>query len=131
MRSATCTLAISCLVVAAAACGGSDGSGNGAPPAAPATGEVTDTPATTASSSGGVRGAIEVMAAAPGQADDAACAADRQTLTTAAEVFLVTHGSLPTSQQELVDAKVLTELSPRFEITSAGEIVPAPGSACT
>ena len=131
MRSAPFTFAISCLALAAAACGGGSSGGTDDGGArgdeAPAADEVV----TTDASPGGVRGAIEVMAAAPGDAGDAACGADRQTLATAVEVYAVMNGAPPSSQQDLLDAQMVTELSPWFEITTEGEIVPAPGSPCT
>lgn len=79
---------------------------------------------------GSLGDAVEVMAGAPGQAGDAACEVDRQTLTTAEELFLTLNARMPTSQAELVEQQLIKEPSPRFEITADGEIVPAPGSAC-
>jgi hypothetical protein len=79
---------------------------------------------------GSIGDAVEVMAGAPGQADDAACAADRQALATAQEYFLALNSRLPTSQAELVEQQMIREPSPRFEITPEGEIVPASGSPC-
>jgi len=79
---------------------------------------------------GGIGDAVEVAADAPAQADDASCAVDRQTLETAAEVYLGLNGTLPQSQNALLEAQLIREPSPRFEITAEGMIVPAPGSTC-
>ncbi|HYN32597.1 MAG TPA: hypothetical protein VES40_08230 [Ilumatobacteraceae bacterium] len=74
--------------------------------------------------------AVEVAAGAPAGADDAACAADRQTLETATEMFYSLNGAEPTSQDDLVATGLIAELSPRFVITPEGVIEPAPGSPC-
>lgn len=79
---------------------------------------------------GSIGDAIEVAAGAPAKADAAACDVDRQTLESAAEIYLTLNGTPPPSQQALVDAALLRELSPRFEITPEGVIVPVPGSPC-
>ena len=49
---------------------------------------------------------------------------------TLSELYLALNGSLPPNQDALVEAQILRELSPRFEITAEGAIVPAPGSPC-
>ncbi len=46
-------------------------------------------------------------------------------------MYLALNGSLPTSQDDLLDAQIITERSVRFEISANGDIVPAPGSPCT
>ena len=43
---------------------------------------------------------------------------------------LALNGSLPPTQDALVEAQILSERSTRFEITAEGAIVPAPGSPC-
>jgi hypothetical protein len=45
-------------------------------------------------------------------------------------LYLALNGSPPATQQTLVEAQILTEPTARFEITSDGAIVPAPGSPC-
>jgi hypothetical protein len=80
---------------------------------------------------GSIGDAVEVAAGAPGEAGDAACAADRQTMVTAIETYELLNGVSPTSQQELLDAQIIRELSVRFEITPEGALVPGPGSPCT
>lgn len=75
--------------------------------------------------------AVEIAAAAPGDAADAACTVDRQNLQLAAESYEILNGALPTSQQELLDAQIIRELSVRFEITAEGAVVAAPGSPCS
>ena len=68
---------------------------------------------------------------APGDAGDAACTLDRQTLQSAVDTYELLNGALPTSQQDLLDAQMIRELSVRFEVSTGGDIVPAPGSPCT
>ncbi len=80
---------------------------------------------------GSLGDAVEVMAGAPAQADAAACDVDRQTLGTAIDAYYVLHGADPASQNDLLTDQLIRELSPRFEITPDGVIVPAPGSPCT
>ena len=79
---------------------------------------------------GSLGDAVEVAAGAPGQAADAACTIDRQTLQSAVETYQLLNGSLPTSEQELVDAQMIREPSERFEITADGAVIGAPGSPC-
>lgn len=126
MRHRHVTILVAGLVVLASACG----SGDSASPAVGASAS-TNAPAETGDGGGGIRGAIEVAAAAPGQADDAACTIDRQTLQTASEMYLMLNGSLPQSQDALVEAELIRERSPRFEIDAQGAIVAAPESPCS
>ncbi len=79
---------------------------------------------------GGLGDAVEIAAAAPGDASGAACGVDRRTLELAAETYELLTGSAPTSQQELLDAQIIRELSVRFEIGADGTVVPAPASPC-
>lgn len=80
---------------------------------------------------GSIGDAVEVAAGAPGDAGDAACTVDRQTLELAVETYELLNGALPTTQQELLDAQMIRELSVRFEIADDGAVVPASGSPCT
>ena len=80
---------------------------------------------------GSIGDAIEVIAGAPGDAAAAACTIDRQTLDTAVETYELLNGALPTSQQDLLDAQMIREMSVRYEISAEGVVVPAPGSPCT
>jgi hypothetical protein len=80
---------------------------------------------------GGLGGAVEAAAGALGDADVAACSIDHQTIQTAVEAYELLNGALPTSQQELVEAQLMRELSVRFEIGPDGAVVPAPGSPCS
>lgn len=80
---------------------------------------------------GSIGDAVEVAADAPGDAGDAACTLDRQTLQSAVDTYELLNGALPTSQQDLLDAQMIRELSVRFEVSTGGDIVPAPGSPCT
>ena len=80
---------------------------------------------------GSIGDAVEVAAGAPGDAAAAACTVDRQTLDTAVETYELLNGALPTSQQELLDAQMIREMSVRYEISAEGVVVPAPGSPCT
>ena len=79
---------------------------------------------------GSIGDAIEVAAGAPGEADDTACTLDQQTLQSAVDTYELLEGALPTSQQELLDAQMIRELSVRFEINAEGVIVPSAGSPC-
>ncbi len=95
---------------------------------------VGDAPAPTPAPGDGVGSigdAVEVAAGAPGDAAAAACTVDRQTLDTAVETYELLNGALPTSQQELLDAQMIREMSVRYEISPEGVVVPAPGSPCT
>ena len=56
---------------------------------------------------------------------------DLQSLQGASELYLALNGTLPASQDDLIDAQLIQERSVRFEISAEGEIVPAPGSPCT
>ena len=80
---------------------------------------------------GGISGAIEVIAGAPGDAAVAACTIDRETLGTAVQAYELLNGALPTSQQDLLDAQMIREVSVRYEISADGVVVPAAGSPCT
>lgn len=73
---------------------------------------------------------VEIVAAAPGDASGAACDVDRRALELAAETYELLIGSMPTNQQELLDAQIIRELSVRFEIGADGTVVPAPASPC-
>lgn len=86
---------------------------------------------TAAERSGGADGAIEVLAGAPDDANAAACTATRQTLTTAIEAFTALEGTTPADQHALVAAGLVREVSPWFELTADGEVVPAGDGPCT
>jgi hypothetical protein len=79
---------------------------------------------------GGLGDAVAVAAGAPGQASDAACTLDRQTLENAVETYELLNGAVPTSQQELLDAQVIREPSTRFDVAADGAVVPVPGTTC-
>jgi hypothetical protein len=79
---------------------------------------------------GSLGDAVEVAAGAPGQASDAACTIDRQTLETAVETYELLNGALPASQQELLDARMIRELSVRFEVGPDGAVLPAAAGPC-
>lgn len=133
MRSRLAVTLLIGATVAISACGSS---GDSAPTETAETADTSGAAAvtvpvpSTGDGVGSLGDAVEVMAGAPGQAGDAACEVDRQTLTTAEELFLTLNARMPTSQAELVEQQLIKEPSPRFEITADGEIVPAPGSAC-
>lgn len=116
------------LVGLGAACGSSDTASSDA--AAPVDAAVAAT-TTPQAQGGGIGGAIEVAAGAPAKARDAACVTDLQSLQGATEMYLALNGTLPTSQDDLIDAQLIQERSVRFEISPEGDIVPAPGSPCT
>jgi len=120
-------------VVALAACG-SSGDTDANSTSASIDGDVVAVGAAPAPESdgggGGIAGAIEVIAGAPGDADVAACELDQQTLQSAIDTYEILNGALPTSQQDLMDAQMIRELSVRFEIAPDGSLVPGPGSPC-
>lgn len=121
-------------VATLAACGSSDDSDTGAASAAVDGDVVAVGPAPVPGDGDGVGSlgeAMEVVAAASGQAADEACAIDRQTLETAVEAYELLNGSLPANQQELLDAQMIREPSERFDVTSDGAVIPVPGSPCT
>jgi hypothetical protein len=122
------------LALLVSACGSSSGgSDESGPAAAPDASIGSQTPAASPPSNqgGGIGGAIRVIAEAPGQAEDAACAIEVQTLTTASEAFYALTGGEPTSQDDLLEEGLIRETSPWFEIGPDGVIVPVPGSPCT
>ena len=75
-------------------------------------------------------GAVEVAAGAPTAASDAGCVLDRSTLAAAIEVFIALEGEPPTSEQDLVDAQLITEPTDSYDVDVDGEIVAEPGSRC-
>ncbi len=107
------------------------GSGSGTSASDAAVAPIDDVAATTeAPQRGEIAGAVEVAVGALDGADTVACDLDHRMLADASELYLALNGALPASQGDLVDAQLLTELSPRFEITTDGLIVPAAGSPC-
>ncbi len=90
------------------------------------TAETTPPPARV----GSIGDAVEVAVGGLAGADAAACDLDHRALADASEMYLVLNGSLPATQDALVEAQLLREPSARFEITADGAIVPAPGSPC-
>lgn len=62
-----------------------------------------------------------------GEADR--CTAERQTLEVAAEAYEAMLGATPITQQDLVDAGLISQPSAEFDLV-AGAIVPVPGSSC-
>lgn len=80
---------------------------------------------------GSLGDAVAVAAAAPGEASDAACTIDRQTLDSAVEAYELLNGALPTSQQDLLDAQLIREPSVRFEVTADGAVMASPASPCS
>lgn len=108
-------------------CGSSSGDSAGDQVAgADASAVTTDPPA----EPGGIGGAVQVAVEGLAGADAAACDLDHRMLEDASQLYLALNGSLPATQDALVEAQILTEPSARFEITADGAIVPAPGSPC-
>lgn len=114
-----------------AGCGGSDGASSSpaASDAGPALVAVGDAPVP-GNGVGSLGDAVKIAAAAPGQADAAACDIDRQTLETVVAAYEALNGTPPTSQDDLIADKWIEEASPRFLITPDGLIVASPGSPC-
>ena len=71
-----------------------------------------------------------MAAGAPAKADAAACVTDRQTLELAVDTYEALNGVPPADQAVLVTDQLITEPSPRFDVTD-GVIAPAAGSPCT
>ena len=117
-------------VVALAACGSSNGNDTRASGSVDGAEVAVGVAPRPSGASGSLRDAVEVAAGAPGQASDAACALDRRTLEAAVEAYELLNGALPTSQQELLEAQVIRELSIRFEVDAAGAVIPAPAGPC-
>ncbi len=115
------------LVGLGSACGSSDTASSNTVGPADAAVAATTAPQ---SQGGGIGAAIKVAAGAPAKARDAACILDLQSLQGASELYLTLNGTLPTSQDDLIDAQLIQERSVRFEISAEGDIVPAPGSPC-
>jgi hypothetical protein len=86
---------------------------------------------TAPSGAGNLGDAVKVAAGAVDDATAAVCPIDRQTLETAVDAYELLNGELPTSQQELLDAQLILEVSVRYDITAEGAVVPAVGSPCT
>ncbi len=59
-----------------------------------------------------------------------ACTIERQTLDTAVQAYELLNGAPPASQQDLLDAQMIRELSVRYEISADGVVMPAAGSPC-
>lgn len=100
-------------VFAVAACGGSSSSSN---PAGERVGSLGD--------------AIEVAAAAPAQADAAACRLDRATIEAAVEMYATLNGADPTSEDDLVEEQLIREPSALHDVSPDGHVVAAPGTGC-
>jgi hypothetical protein len=123
-------LAVIAVASVLGACGASgDGAGD---PSAATTPGVDAAVVTTAPPAGlgGIGGAVQVAVEGLAGADTAACDLDHRMLEDAVALYLALNGSPPATQQALVEAQILTEPTARFEITSDGAIVPAPGSPC-
>ena len=129
------TRAIATLVLVAssllAACGSSGGADTGAQ-SADVDGTVVAVGGAPLPSEGvgSIGDAVEVAAGAPADAGVAACAVDRQTLELATEAYELLKGAAATSQQDLLDAQMILEPSPRFVIDADGAVTPAPDSPC-
>lgn len=132
MRQRRFLVLVAAATVTFAACG-SSGSSDSQAGTATVDGNVVAVGAAPMPGGGGgsIGDAIEVAAAAPGEASDVACTVDRQTLELATQSYEILNGAFPTSQQDLLDAQMISELSVRFEISGDGTVVPAPGSPCT
>jgi hypothetical protein len=103
-------------------------SGCGSGDAGPSGVGTQDAPAAAASAP---QGAIEILAGAPGAAAAAGCDATRDTLELAVVAYVALHGAAPTDQSDLIDAQVVREPTPWFDIAADGEIRPSPGSPCS
>jgi hypothetical protein len=131
MSSRRSAAALVAALLALAACGSSNDSDTSG--GATIDGNAVDVGAapTPPSGSGGLGGAVQVAAGAIDDATTAVCPIERQTLATAVDAYEVLNGELPTSQQQLLDAQLILELSQRYEVTAEGAVVPAPASPCS
>ena len=102
---------------------GAAGVAVGSPPVAPVE-------AAPAADVGSIGDAVEVAAGAVDGAQVAACQATRETLDQASEAFFVLNGAPPAAQTDLLDAQLIREGSPWFEIDASGTVVPVTGGPC-
>lgn len=79
---------------------------------------------------GSLGDAVEVAAAAPGQANVVACDLDRQTMQLASEMYAALNGTPPVSEDDLLAQELLQEPSTLFDLDATGSVVAAPGSPC-
>ena len=121
-------LALVAVALALAACGTS-GDADGAPAVVDGATVVVGTAPTPDGATGSLGDAVGVAAGAPADAEDLACAADREALELAVETYELLNGAAPIDQMTLVTDQLIREPSPRFEVTG-GRVVPAPGSPC-
>ena len=110
------------VVLAVSACGGDE--------PAPMAVSGPETATTVPVRVGSIGDVVEVVAGAPGDAGAVACTTTEQTLTMAADAFLALEGAAPSDQQALVEAGLVREASPWFEIDVDGAIVPTAGGPC-
>ncbi|MBI5090526.1 MAG: hypothetical protein HZB15_17160 [Actinobacteria bacterium] len=84
-----------------------------------------------------VAGAVDVVddtalaATDPGvvqQVSGVACQADRATLEVAIEAYVALYGDAPVDEQQLVDAGLLRDVVPGWDLGANGAVVPA--AAC-
>lgn len=129
MRFRPLLITLTTVAIIVSACGstGDDASSTSAGGTAAGATATTAAPAQV----GSIGDAVEVAAGAPSAAEGAACVADKTTLTSAVELYVLLEGTVAGSQQALVDAELIQELSPWFVVTPQGEVVPAPGSPCS
>lgn len=80
---------------------------------------------------GSLGDAVEVAAGALGEADSAACDADRRTVEVAVEAYTALNGEPPAGEDDLVAQQLLGEASTMFDLDDTAAIVPAPGGPCS
>jgi len=75
-------------------------------------------------------GCVDLVAANEAQLSDDECVVDRRTLEVTVELYRDRFGVVPASEQDLVDASILRNLSENFDVTADGRVVPSPDGAC-
>ena len=61
----------------------------------------------------------------------AECAANRTTMEIAVQAYEALEGHLPASEEDLVTAGLIREVSPTYDVDADGRIVPSPASTCS
>ena len=64
------------------------------------------------------------------QGQTSACNADKKTLQTATEAYFAQKGGTVVSEQALVDAKLMVDLSTNFDVSAAGVVSAYAGGKC-
>jgi hypothetical protein len=118
-------------VATLAACASSGGSKNDATATVDGDAVAVGAAPVPGGGAGSLGDAVAAAAAAPGEAANAFCSIDRRALESAVEAYALLNGGPPASQQELLDAQMIRELSERFEVGAGGAVTPAHSGPCS